>query len=189
MHQTTNQLKIKLRKRMQLARAGLSKQQIATNSQAIIEHLLSSTLWAQAKNIALYLPFNNEIDLQALLLQDKNFYLPSIANKSMQFHRYQIDIPLVTTSFGLRQPRFHPQLPKPNLDLCLMPLLAFDQQGNRLGMGGGFYDRYFENNSDTILVGVAHAIQHVNKLPTASWDVKLNAIVTEQGLKKYVRKT
>ncbi len=177
-----NQQKSQLRKRLQQARLALSAQQVKLNSQAVITHLLASKLWSNAENIALYLPFNNEIDLQELLSHDKRFYLPSISRQDMQFHRYSADMLLMTTEYGLQQPKFNSQLTKPTIDLCLMPLLAFDRQGNRLGMGGGFYDRYFEKNGQTILVGIAHAMQQFIKLPTAPWDVKLNTIITEQGL-------
>lgn len=176
-----NQQKSQLRKRLRQARLALSAHQVKVNSQAVISHLLTSKLWPQAEHIALYLPFNNEIDLQVLLDQDKNYYLPSISGQNMQFHRYSTDMSLMTTTYGLQQPKFKSQHPEPDLDLCLMPLLAFDYQGNRLGMGGGFYDRYFGQNNKTQLIGVAHALQQIIQLPTEPWDVKLNAIITEQG--------
>jgi len=75
-----------------------------------------------------------------------------------------------------------------NLDIVLMPLLAFDRQGNRLGMGGGFYDRSLafrrsrRHWTRPRLIGVAHAIQEHPSLPRQPWDVPLDAILTEREL-------
>ncbi|CCQ09874.1 5-formyltetrahydrofolate cyclo-ligase [Pseudoalteromonas luteoviolacea B = ATCC 29581] len=73
--------------------------------------------------------------------------------------------------------------PIAQLDLLLMPLVAFDKQGNRMGMGGGYYDRtlasYYKQNWETPrLIGLAHDCQQVDELPTEVWDVPLQAILT-----------
>ena len=73
-------------------------------------------------------------------------------------------------------------MPTHELDVILMPLVGFDNDGNRLGMGGGYYDRTLAYTRHAIkkpvLIGVAHDLQRVDRLPYASWDIPLNAIVT-----------
>ena len=74
------------------------------------------------------------------------------------------------------------------LDLVLAPLVAFDDQGHRLGMGGGFYDRHFGGLPERLrplLVGVAHEIQRADALPTQPWDMPLDGILTEAGWRTF----
>lgn len=99
----------------------------------------------------------------------------------MQFHLYDEHLRIHQHKFGIKQPIYDDTLKQTELDLCLMPLLGFDLNGNRLGMGGGYYDRYFEDNQNTVLAGVAYRFQHIDKLFADSWDVKLHHIFTEQG--------
>jgi len=174
------QHKQQLRRHLRQIRLALTTQQVQQNSQAIIKQLINSDVWRQSQHIAIYLPINNEVDLSALLAHQKTFYLPTIENQEMQFHPYHVGLELNKTSFGLSQPKFIPDYKSPTIDLCLMPLLGFDNQGHRLGMGGGYYDRYFEDPKDTLLLGVAHAVQELEKLPIEPWDVTLQGILTEQ---------
>ena len=90
--------------------------------------------------------------------------------------------------FGIREPvdQKQHQVPAWRLSLVLMPLVGFDPQGNRLGMGGGFYDRTFAYRTrrktwpGPTLLGVAHHCQKVSALPVASWDIPLDAIITDE---------
>ncbi|MCX7545974.1 5-formyltetrahydrofolate cyclo-ligase [Marinicella gelatinilytica] len=175
-----SQQKQQLRRHLRQLRQALSAEQVQKNSQIIVEKLINSDVWTQSKHIGLYLPINNEVDLSALLTFDKLFYIPAIYKNTMQFHLYSPHTPLTTTHYGLTQPEFIADYQAPKLDLCLLPLLGFDDKGHRLGMGGGFYDRYFADNTGTMLVGVAHALQQLDKLPIDPWDVKLQGIITEQ---------
>ncbi len=164
-------------------RRRLSDTWIQTNSQLVADHIKRSQIWQDAKHICLYLPFNGEVDLRLLLnSKDKNIYLPSIQGQAMQFHLYDDSMDMTQHRYGLSQPRFIDQLPPPPLELCLMPLVGFDLHGNRLGMGGGFYDRYFAQNKGTILAAAAYQFQHIDQLPADTWDVKLQHIFTEQGI-------
>jgi len=150
----------------------------------------------KANKIASYLPTNGEISphglQQALSAQ---FFLPRITNisdASMRF--YCADNRLTRNSFNILEPvaEGNPQTLQ-GVDVVLMPLVAFDKTGNRLGMGGGFYDRALafkkELNSSKAphLIGLAHHFQEVEQLPTQSWDIPLNAILTDQELIKIRR--
>ena len=89
--------------------------------------------------------------------------------------------------FGIREPENAETgiVAAQQLDLVLAPLVAFDQTGNRLGMGGGFYDRTFEflTNTDTAepeLIGIAHEIQKVQRIDVEPWDIPLTTVVTDK---------
>lgn len=175
--------KNEFRSQLRSQRNRLTAQFIQENSAQVIHHILQSPLWSHNKHIAIYLPFNGEVDLTALLHeQNKHIYLPSIDGTKMQFQRLTPGLSIKTHQFGIQQPEFIHGLKPAPLELCLLPLLGFDLKGHRLGMGGGYYDRYFENDLLTTLAGVAYEFQHIDQLPTDSWDVKLRHIFTEQGL-------
>lgn len=103
----------------------------------------------------------------------------------MSFHRYQKGDVLKQNKFGIPEPLPRAKRIRPeSLDLAFVPLVAFDAQGRRLGMGGGFYDRCFSMRLKRFhkkprLFGCAHACQQMNALPVESWDIPLDCIVTD----------
>ena len=106
-------------------------------------------------------------------------YLPVINDKALVFARYGRSSNWKKNRFGILEPIDSTPISGSELDWVFMPLVGFDHKGDRLGMGGGFYDRTFEHKSDkTKLIGLAHDCQEVNQLPTASWDVPLSGIIT-----------
>ena len=73
------------------------------------------------------------------------------------------------------------------LDCALVPLLVFDSDGNRIGMGGGYYDKFFKNpKTRPLLIGIAYEIQKAEKIIPQKWDVRMDMIATEQGLRRKV---
>jgi 5-formyltetrahydrofolate cyclo-ligase len=166
-------------------RKSLNQQQINYLSEQVVKHIAQSGLYQQSQHVALYLPCNGEVDLTALLkVKNKHHYLPSIHDKRMQFQHHTPTLALEKHRYGIIQPNFIESLEPVELDLCLMPLIGFDLDGNRLGMGGGFYDRYFEHNNNAQLAGIGYQFQQREKLPTQSWDVRINHLFTEQGYLK-----
>jgi 5-formyltetrahydrofolate cyclo-ligase len=146
-----------------------------------------------AQHIALYLENDAEISTQ-FILEDalalkKNCYLPILSaepNNFLSFMPYQRDTLLVANQFGILEPVFVSEqaISPQQLDLVLCPLVAFDQQGNRLGMGGGFYDRTFAFTKQTLsaarpLIGLAYELQQVSQIPHDDWDVALTGVVTD----------
>lgn len=107
----------------------------------------------------------------------------------MEFRRYCLGDRLRANQFGILEPSGKREsLPCGELDLILAPLVGFDHLGNRLGMGGGFYDRALLNSQPRLLrpqlVGVAHGCQQVTQVPAQRWDKQLNWILTEDILAK-----
>mgnify|MGYP001986446874 FL=1 len=73
------------------------------------------------------------------------------------------------------------------LDCALIPLLVFDSHGNRIGMGGGYYDKFFENpKTRPLLVGIAYELQRTEKIIPQEWDVRMDMIASEQGLRRRI---
>ena len=108
----------------------------------------------------------------------------------MTFYPIQPQTPLRQGRFKLREPvvcASDKPIDQSELDLALLPLLAFDAQGHRLGMGGGYYDRYFAKTSRRpLIIGVGYDVQQAeHTLPTEPWDVHLDGVVTESGFRLF----
>lgn len=188
MKSTQQTLRNQLRQQIRKTRANLTalQQQQAENS--ITQQALALIEERNAQHIALYVSFDGEIStdklIKTLWAQDKHVYLPVLHPfnpNHLLFLRYLPDTPMLKNKFGIWEPKLNVQnvLPLDELDILFTPLVAFDKQGNRLGMGGGFYDRTLQNwqNSSFIPVGLAHQCQQVEQLPTEAWDVPLHRIL------------
>lgn len=192
-----------LRRELRRRRRDLSQQQQQAASQALVARLRRLPELLTARHVALYLPNDGEIDPRPLIRwlhrRRAQAYLPvlrPLAANCLWFVRYDARTPMVTNRFGISEPdsRFgaHPshRMPAWALDAILLPLVGFDSAGQRMGMGGGFYDRtlafahpaQYNGGPRPRLIGLAHDVQRVDHLPIASWDVPLDAIVSDAGV-------
>ena len=188
-----------LRKDIRQRRKALPPEQRRTYDAAIVAHLAGTTAFRNSKHIGLYLANDGEVDLSALAelasALGKTCYLPVLGipfHNRLWFTPYRLGEAMALNRFGIPEP-----LPSPHrrarkvwaLDLLLTPLVAFDDEGNRLGMGGGFYDRTlgYRHLRHTWrkprVVGVAYELQRVSELATQPWDVGLDGIATEKGIR------
>ena len=181
-------LRNQLRQQIRKTRANLTALQQQQAEDSITQQALALIEERNAQHIALYVSFDGEISTNKLIkilwAQGKQVYLPVLQPfnpNHLLFLRYLPDTPMLKNKFGIWEPKFNVQnvLPLDELDILFTPLVAFDKQGNRLGMGGGFYDRTLQNwqNSSFIPVGLAHQCQQVEQLPTEAWDVPLHQIL------------
>ncbi len=192
-----------LRQQMRRHRNALPHHQQAALSMALCKHLSTSRLFLNSRRIAFYLPNDGEVDLQPLLelawQLHKDCYLPVLGQpntRQLWFLPYTPATGLYLNRYGIPEPRHarHQRGLKPiSLDLILLPLVAFDSLGNRLGMGGGFYDRTLASLvqrhswSKPRLVGTAYDFQRVEHLDAHDWDVPLHAVATESGIHHFNR--
>ena len=139
----------------------------------------------KSKIFGCYYPFNCEMNILNILksLEDKKFSLslPKISkNNKMKFFEWSFDMPLKINKFGIPETVSKKRIfPK----VLLVPLVGFDNKFNRLGYGGGYYDRYLsENNKDIIKIGVGFSFQKVKNLPVNKYDKKLDFIITEKTI-------
>ena len=143
----------------------------------------------KGKIVGGYYPYNNELDCFEILKKFENskylITLPKIKkNFQMDFFEWTSDDPLTINKYGIPEPSSN-NLKYP--DILLVPLLAFDKNLNRVGYGGGFYDRYIQKirkKKKIILIGLAYSFQRVKKIPIDKYDIKLDFIVTEKNVVK-----
>jgi 5-formyltetrahydrofolate cyclo-ligase len=160
------------------------------------------TLVRNSRRIAVYVPVNGEMDPRPLMDQlwnmGKTLYLPVLvgfSKRKLWFSGYTPGEPLVRNRFGIPEPeRIHGRrIRSVALDLVLLPLVAFDAMGHRLGMGGGYYDRCFSFTHKRRhwhkprLMGLAYEFQRLPLIKPEPWDVPLDAVATEQGVYHFSR--
>ncbi|WON77934.1 5-formyltetrahydrofolate cyclo-ligase [Serratia sp. UGAL515B_01] len=142
-----------------------------------------------AQNVAAFLSFDGELDtgplIEQLWLLGKQVYLPVLHPfnaGNLLFLHYTAKTGLIYNRFKILEPALDVRsvLPLSQLDVLLAPLVAFDSQGQRLGMGGGFYDRTLQNwqSGGPYPIGLAHDCQQVTRLPVEQWDIALPQIIT-----------
>jgi 5-formyltetrahydrofolate cyclo-ligase len=146
----------------------------------------------RARNVATYLAFDGEPDIALLLSAKsngaKNFFAPIITRRDMRFGKVGAGTRMRKNWFGIAEARPEYIAEPQALDIVLVPLVAFDRVGSRLGMGGGYYDRYFKFLKDRThfirpkLFGIAYSCQQVELLPREHWDVPLWGVITEKGV-------
>ncbi len=102
----------------------------------------------------------------------------------MVFSKYTSHQQLLKNKFGILEPTSNQVIRADELNVCFVPLVAFNRQGVRLGMGGGYYDRYFQHNKDnknpTKLIGIAYDFQESDTITAESWDIPLDIIITNK---------
>jgi len=180
-------LKSKLRKKILKIREKINKENIQIDFNQIIKIIKNKKI--DKKIIGGYYPINFEVDDLDLLkkFEKKNFYisLPVIKkNFQMDFYKWSFTNPLKINKYGIPEPETQ-NIVYP--DVVLIPLVAFDKNLNRLGYGGGYYDRLIEKLSKKkkiIKIGLALTIQEIDKVPIDVYDQKLDYIVTNKYIIK-----
>ncbi len=185
-----------LRRQLRKARKALSQRQQREAARDIYRQLAQHPLFRRARHVSLYLPMDGEIDPRLLLREaqrrGKATYLPVLnawPRTRMVFQRVRPGETFIPNRFLIPEPRIDRAKQRSiwTLDLILMPLVGFDDEGGRLGMGGGFYDRslaYLARRKTwrkPVLLGLAHECQKVDRLAQASWDVPLQGTVSDKG--------
>ena len=137
--------------------------------------------------VGIYWPMNYEIDTRPLikiLLEKKfNLCLPTIINNNMSFKSWGKNDDLKLNHFKFYEPHKSALISKP--DIIIVPLLAFDDLGYRVGYGKGFYDKYYEKNLGVNYIGYAYSFQRIKNLPVESYDLKLNSVITDTFVKDF----
>jgi 5-formyltetrahydrofolate cyclo-ligase len=167
-------------------------------AQALPTHFhADAELFGHPGYVAGYWAMAGEMPLHALQLQlhpGQVWCLPCVQDDgTLAFAPWRAGDPLATNRFGIPEPDVARAslLPAEEMHLVLLPLLAFDAAGNRLGTGGGFYDRSFAfrraRPAPPLLVGVGYAFQQVDALGAEDWDVPLDGVLTEDGSRRFRR--
>jgi 5-formyltetrahydrofolate cyclo-ligase len=190
--------KTELRRHMRRQRRALNRRQREQAAWHLLRSLRQSAHFQYSRHIAVYLTNDGEIDtsvfIRDLQRRGKTLYLPvlhPLRKGHLSFLPFNRQSRMVKNRFGISEPDFagHRAMPARFIHLICMPLVAFDKDGNRLGMGGGFYDRTLafsrsEGNKPR-LIGCAYELQKVEALPAEAWDIPLTAIATNAGLHRF----
>jgi 5-formyltetrahydrofolate cyclo-ligase len=182
--------KDQLRSQLQQQRQALTKPQQSVYSQQICQQVTQSDCFQNAQHIAFYTPVKGEANPLPLQQEaaNKSFYLP-VLSPIKKFHLIFVKINANTcyenNIYSIPEPLYTSQdiIATEDLDLVIMPLVATDRTGNRMGMGGGYYDRSFAyKQTATIstpkLLGFAYDFQLISKLSAEPWDIPLDYIAT-----------
>ena len=186
-----------IRKAMRSARRLLSPNVQQEHARLAAKHLIGSQHLLRARTIAGYIAADGELDIteafDRLLSMGKRLALPVVDRLShrLDFFEYTQSTRLVRGAFDIPVPEpGSAHVPIIAIDLMLTPLVAFDIYGNRLGMGGGFYDRTLAQVEPLLrphLLGVAHALQLSEQpLPHQPWDIPLDGVLTEHGVRQTI---
>lgn len=191
-----------LRQRKREQRRTLSAAEQTQHARQLVHPITHHRRFLSCRRIACYLSNDGEIDpiyiIERAWSQGKQVYLPVLSplKNSLQFALFEPGNMLCTNKYGIQEPACRPShwIKAQQCDLVLLPLVAFDETGNRLGMGGGFYDRSLahlklrQHFRKPYLIGLAHESQKTDKLTAQSWDVPLDAIATEKQIYNTAKK-
>ncbi len=161
-------------------------------SRAASQLLVTNPLFHTSQSIACYLAQTDELDCMAIIQKvwqsGKTCYLPVLSTQkkqSLEFVAYQLDDPLQLNRYNIFEPIQGHRLAADKLDLVIVPLVAFDRQQHRVGMGGGYYDRTFAFKNEGVtdqpfLLGLGYEFQKIEAVPNDFWDVMLDGVLTEK---------
>ena len=181
--------KAALRREMRAARLALAPETRAQYATLMLSHAVGALDWHAVQRVGSYSAVRGEADPAPLhvwlIASGKQVYLPVMqVERQMRFARWEGQ-PLRAAAFGINEPELGEQhLAAAELDLLILPLLAFDRFGTRLGAGAGYYDRALAGCvvGKPLLIGLAYGFQQVSALPVDPWDVPLSKVLTEHGL-------
>jgi 5-formyltetrahydrofolate cyclo-ligase len=187
--------KAELRRRYRSARAGLSDPARHRAERQALRHAIHAGLFLKGKRWGVYLPFSAEFDVLGLanqaLWMRKQVYVPILPLRTarpLRFVQLKKQQRLTRNRHDITEPFSWRRIGARQLDILLVPLVAYDAHGVRLGMGGGYYDAtlaYLKTRRflrKPKLIGVAYACQQAPELPAEIWDIRLNGVLTETGL-------
>jgi 5-formyltetrahydrofolate cyclo-ligase len=187
-----NESKHILRRQFLQQRQALSIVTWQTQSDRLCHHLVNCAEFTTARTVLVYQSFRQEPNLEYLFQHtDKQWGLPRCVDRDLQWHSWQPADPLVVGNYGILEPSVNlPLLELSNIDLILVPAVAIDHQGYRLGYGGGYYDRLFTNPlwAKVPTIGIVFDFSYLARLPIDPWDRSIDAVCTELGL-NYINST
>lgn len=181
--------KTSIREKILAQRSSLSVQKAEALSALAVEKVLSMKDVASAQTIGAYISFGREVDTRALidglLGSGKKVFVPVVSRHELSFVAFTSFSEMEPNKLGFMEPRVKGAVDPAGIEIFIIPGIAFDRQGNRLGWGKGFYDRFFGKNPGGFKVGLAYDFQLLDKIPAESFDVKMDVVVTEKEILRF----
>jgi 5-formyltetrahydrofolate cyclo-ligase len=162
----------------------LNSPEVAKRSKAIQEFVINAEEFQQAKVVGAYFAIGSEVMTDLIIgrakILNKKIALPRVEEDKIAFYELPLTNTLVKGKFGIMEPP--PYKPMNKMDILVVPGIAFDKNGNRLGYGKGFYDRLLADKRTKFSIGLAYSFQLVEILPYDLYDKRLDAIASEDGI-------
>lgn len=180
--------KEEIRQEIRRQKASLSKEIIDLQSSLLREQFLTLREYKECSQLILYAAFNQEVNtlplIRQALLDGKKVALPRVMKEDIEFYYITSITDLEESSFGIPEPEPVAMLQlEKDSNLILVPGLAFDKKGNRIGYGKSFYDRYFKAHKESFLkICFAYDFQVYEEIPFEAHDVKIDILITEDGV-------
>jgi 5-formyltetrahydrofolate cyclo-ligase len=178
--------KVELRRSLLKTRKSLSQQEWQKKSDRIVSHLLASPLFTPGKTILAYFSCRQEPNLHSLFHHNShNWGLPRCIGENLAWHIWKPGDEIQAGAYGICEPLpTAATISASAVDLILVPAVACDYRGYRLGYGGGYYDRLFSSPAwqSKITIGIVFEFAYLPQLPTDPWDMQLHGVCTEEGL-------
>ncbi|MGC9503589.1 5-formyltetrahydrofolate cyclo-ligase [Baaleninema sp.] len=184
--------KSRLRRQLLKTRQSLSEAEWRDRSHRLCRQLHSSSTFTAAKTVLGYFSFRGEPDLSPAINHDRRWGFPRCVGKSLTWHYWNLGDPLVDGAFGIREPHAEASIVAPeSVDLMLVPAVACDANGYRLGYGGGFYDRLLSLPAwqQVPAIAVVFDFAYLPNLPVDGWDQRLDGICTESAFRLFDKKS
>jgi len=179
------QAKAEIRKTLLAQRKAFSIDEREAAGRQIVSQICQFDLYAQAQTVALYMPILGEVDLRPLVVPDgRRYCFPKVVGNAMVFIEVDGLTGFELSSFGVPEPTSEIEVPVSEIELMLVPGLAFDRSGTRLGYGKGFYDRFVAANPGLSVCGICMHDFFVDELPAEEWDQRVGRVITECGIFK-----
>lgn len=176
-----------IRKKYKALRGQMDSRRVSVLSGEISKHIMESGIFQSAEYMYAYYPLGNEADVrpvvEAALEMGKHVAFPKVSGEVMDFFEIRDFSRLHPGAFGIMEPEGDCPVYWCHA-LVLTPGIAFDKNGNRMGYGKGYYDRYLAEYPECVTVGVAYGLQLTPRLPAEETDVPLDYIATESGVWK-----
>ena len=173
----------KISQQKQTMRDELCDQHLAS-SKSVLSTVENWDVFLSKNSVASYIAMKDEVDIDALLSSDKKIFLPVYDKEEQSYKMAQVNgkEDLVEGKFGILEPSGNCPLAAENdIELWLVPGRGFDKKGNRLGRGGGFYDRLLANENG-LKAGIPANGRVLEHIPSEEWDVKMNFLVLENEI-------
>lgn len=175
--------KKELRKEILNKRCSLNEIEVIERSQIICDRVKRTREYEAAENICLYMPIRNEVDVMFLkddaLSKGKRIWLPKVESSEMNFYYYNEETELAEGAYGIKEPVSEKVLQPDDNTLVIMPGAVFSFKGDRIGYGGGYYDKYLEKYPMCNTMAVCYDFQLLNEIPREEHDIQPERIVSD----------
>ncbi len=169
-----------LRRKYLEIRKSISNKELKSN--IIFNKIINTKEYRDAHTIAMYKSLKSEVNTDKLIdyaiANNKVVLIPKVEKDNLVFYKIDKQTKLIKSNFGVLEPVNSQIITKENIDLIIVPGVCFDQKGNRLGFGKGYYDRFL-NDMKTIKIGICYKEQLSDNIPTNNNDIKMDLIITD----------